>query len=80
MKYRDHQGGLKESMKTVREFSTINELKEHFRQLGRIVEEVRFKHIGIDKRTGWNTYYVLQRLKGEYDFTVAGMSDSLLDD
>ena len=82
MKYRDHRGNLADSMKTEREVNLINEIKEHlnkfYNQFGKEIEEVKFKHVGFDDRINWDTYYVLQRLKGEKDFTVAGMSDGYL--
>ena len=82
MKYRDHKGGLSASLETTREILSINELKEHlnsfFKHYGKEVEEIKFEHIGIDERTGWDTFYVLQRLKNESDFTIAGMSDGQL--
>jgi len=67
-------------MKTVQEVSTIEEIKQHlnvfYNQFGKSVEEIKFKYAGMDSRINWDTYYVLQRLEGETDFTVAGMSDS----
>ena len=82
MKYRDHCGGLSESMKTTREVSTIQQIVDHlngfYNHFGKRVVEIKFKHACFDKRINWDTYYVLQRLDGETDFTVAGMSDGLL--
>jgi len=82
MKYRDHRGSLSDSMETVQEVSTIEEIKQHlnkfYNQYGKSVEEIKFKHVGMDERINWDTYYVLQRLNGETDFTVAGMSDGCL--
>lgn len=81
MKYRDHRGSLADSMETVQEVSTIEEIKSHlnkfYNQFGKSVEEIKFKHVGMDYRINWNTHYVLQRLDGETDFTVAGMSDGV---
>ena len=42
---------------------------------GKEVEEIKFKYTRYDERINWDTYYVLQRFKGEDNFTVAGMSD-----
>ena len=79
MKYRDHRGSLAASMETEREVNSINEIKEHlnkfYKQFEKEIKEIRFKHVGFDDRIGWDTYYVIQRLKGEKEFTVAGMSD-----
>lgn len=79
MKYRDHKGSLHDSMKTERQVSSVDEIKAHlnkfYNQFGKKVEEIKFKYVGFDDRINWETYYVLQRLKGERRFTVAGMSD-----
>lgn len=79
MKYRDHRGGLKESMETVIEVHNVQEIIDHLNRIyestGMIVEEVKFGANIFDERTGWDTYYVLQRFKGEDKFTVAGCSD-----
>lgn len=79
MKYRDHRGGLAESMKTVREIETIEDIRTHldflFFEFSEEVEEIKVKHVGLDHRNGWDTYYVLFRLKGEDIFYVGGMSD-----
>ncbi len=82
MKYRDHRGSLADSMKTAQEVSTIEEIKQHlnkfYNQFKKSVVEIKFEHAGMDDRIKWDTYYVLQRLEGETDFTVAGMSDGVL--
>ena len=82
IKYRDHRGSLDESMKTVKEFYTIEELKKHldkpYKKLGKRVVEIKFTHVGFDDRIGWDTYYVLIRFDGETDFMIAGMSDNIL--
>jgi len=82
MKYRDHAGSLADSMETVQEVSTIEQIKQHlnkfFNQFGKSVAEIKFKYDSFDNRINWDTYYVLQRLEGENDFTVAGMSDGCL--
>ncbi len=76
-KYRDHRGGLSESLKTTIEISVkgdiVKRLNSNLKDFGAEVAEIKFKYCGFDKRTGWDTYYVLQRLKGEIGFTVAGM-------
>ena len=82
MRYRDHLGSLSESMRTVQEFIKIEEIKDHlnkfYNQFGKSVVEIRFEHIGMDERINWDTYYVLQRLEGSSNFTVAGMSDGII--
>jgi len=79
VKYRDHKGGLAEAMKTVIEVSSIDEIKAHlnesWNQFGKTVEEIKFRYVGYDDRIDWETFYVLQRFKGETEFTVAGMSN-----
>lgn len=79
MKYRDHRGGLKESMETQIEVNNkqdiINHLNDFFNEFGETVEEIKFEYVGLDKRTGWNTYYVLKRYKNKKEFSVAGMSN-----
>ena len=82
MKYRDHKGGLAESLKSTIEVNSIDEIKSHlnkfYNQFGKEVDEIKFQYVGMDERIGWNTYYVLQRLKEEDTFTVAGMSDGII--
>lgn len=79
MKYRDHRGGLKESMDTVLEFGLFSELEAHLKNLNsKKVVEIKFEYVGFDVRIGWDTYYVLQRLEGQRNCTVAGMSDGTL--
>lgn len=82
MKYRDHKGSLDESLQTVIEVNSINEIKDHLNEFynpfGLEVEEIKFKYTCMDNRIGWNTWYVLQRFEGEKSFSVAGMSDGIL--
>ena len=82
MKYRDHKGSLAESLKSTIEVNSIDEIKSHlnkfYNQFGKDVDEIKFQYVGMDERIGWNTYYVLQRLKEEDAFTVAGMSDGII--
>ena len=84
MRYRDHKGSLRESMKTERKVKSksdiINHLNKMYKPFGAEIEEIKFKHVGMDERIGWETYYVLQRFKGNKDFTVAGMSDGCFDE
>ena len=82
MKFRHQKGSLEESIKDIKEFSTIDEIKAHLNKhpcnLRNLVEEVKFKYAGFDERIGWNSFYVLQRIEGESRFTVAGISDGFL--
>jgi len=75
MKYRDHCGGLAESMATVQEMQSAEDLLHHLQFVYGAVPAFGFKHIGYDKRTGWDTYYVMVILVGEVQPFVAGMSD-----
>ena len=79
MRYRDHRGTLKESMKTVIEVSSINDiichLNKDYKRFNKKIKEIKFERVGLDERIKWDTYYVLQRFKGENNFTIAGMSD-----
>ena len=83
MKYRDHRGSLSVSMETEIEVSSIKELKDHlnksWKAFGRTVAEIKFSYCCYDDLIGWDTYYVLQRLVGEPDFWVAGMSNGILE-
>lgn len=83
MKYRDHKGSFSDSMETVKDFSTIDEIKEHlnnfYNNSANSVVEIKFIHQGIDERNNWDTYIVLQRLRHETEFTVVGMSDGCID-
>lgn len=83
MKYRDHAGSLSASMETVIEVNSIEEIIQHlnkyYNRFSESVAEIKFEYCDFDQRTGWDTYYVLHRLEGETDFTVAGMSDGQLE-
>ena len=58
------------------EEALLAHLNNGWKLFGRTIEEIKFEHIGMDDRTRWDTYYVLQRLNGEDDFVVAGMSNN----
>lgn len=76
MKYRDHKGGLEESMATVQEFETKEELLEYLdKRWAFMVEDISFKHMGYDDRVDWDTYYVLAHLAGFKKPVVVGMSN-----
>lgn len=79
MKYRDHKGGFDESMKTLKNFNSIEEIKKHLTELnGREVVEIKFEYAGYDVRNMWNSSYVMQKFKGEKTFVPAGFSDGQL--
>lgn len=70
MKYRDHRGGLRESMATEITVNTLQELKDHLSiKRNKEVKDIEFKYSCYDYRTEWDTYYVI------VDGVVAGMSD-----
>lgn len=81
MKYRDHTGGLKESMETKREVNSLSELKAHLQSkydekvFGKILE-IKFEYSSFDSRTGWDTWYVMIKTESQKGFIVAGMSDN----
>lgn len=64
MKFREHRGGLIESMKTLVELNTRREFSHH---LGKVVRKIvpkeactiRFVEYGFDTRIGWDTYLVI---------------------
>lgn len=62
MKYREHRGGLSESMETVREIASTREAiaLEAGLMLGRLVtpDEVRVSPYGYDARIMWDTHIV----------------------
>jgi len=80
MRYRDHKGGLTESLNTTRnvysKMELLNYLNKQYSAWGKGITELKFKHVGMDKRIGWDTYYVLIKLQGQDNFSVAGMSDA----
>lgn len=82
MKYRDHRGSLSESLLTIQEFETTDELINHLNKdyapFNKEVEEIKFEYVGLDDRIGWDTYNVSLRLKDEISFFIAGMSDGEL--
>jgi len=72
IKYRDHRGGLDESMQTLKEFESIEDLKKYV--IERSIKEgnpLRFVHMesshieikeysdGPDKRIGWDKTYIV---------------------
>jgi hypothetical protein len=82
IKYRDHKGSLSDSIDTIKEVYSVEQIKQHlnkyYKQFEKSVEEIKFEYLGHDDIINWDTYYVFQRLKGETEFTVAGFSDGFL--
>lgn len=81
MRYRDHKGSLKESLKTTITVDAIKDLQSHLESqdiFNRKIETIKFEYIGFDYRIAWNSYYVLQKFKNADNFTVAGISDDFL--
>jgi len=75
MKYRDHRGSLSDSMETVQEFDTFEDLKEYleykWRQMYYVVEQVKIEPYGFDERIDWDTHIVTVQLKdvhGQYEY------------
>ena len=81
MKYRDHKGGLEESLATTIDVNSSSDIIAHlnlfYNQFGVEVEEIKFEHCGYDHRINWDTYYVLARLNGSAEFRINGMSDGV---
>jgi hypothetical protein len=84
LKYRDHRGSLSESMETVQEFDTVEQIVIHlnkfYNHFNAEVVEIKFVKSVYDDRINWDTYNVTYRLKNETAFCVAGMSDGKFDD
>ena len=82
IKYRDHRGSLSDSMLTVIEVESkqdiINHLNKFYKQFGKEVCEIKFVYSTYDDRIKWDTYYVLQKLKESDEFTIAGMSNGIV--
>lgn len=80
MLFRDHRGTLVDSMMTTQTVNTIEEIKNHinkvFSHYDKICIDIIFTHAGLDKRIGWDTYYVSAKFEGESDYMIVGMSDS----
>jgi hypothetical protein len=77
MKFREHRGGLDESMKDIYEFSSIAELKQHVENWFKVpVLDICIKYYCYDERIAWDTYLVSIKLEGEKDFWAIGYADS----
>lgn len=59
MRYRDHRGSLNESMETVKEFTTKDELGLHLKELHPYLNgKITIEPYAFDKRIGWDTHIV----------------------
>ena len=81
--YRDHRGHLDESMATVQEVASLADLNEHlnksFDGFPWKVEAIKFEHLGLDERTGWDTYAVMVKyLPNGHKFYPFGFSNGIL--
>lgn len=77
MKYRDHRGSLSESMKTLKEFNSLEALHKHIQSIWGEdvkVEDISFQYSCYDKRINWNTYYVCIKTDLAHPSCI-GMSD-----
>ena len=76
--YRDHRGSLDESMKTVQQMGSLQELKDHlspfFGDGGVVV-----KPYAEDKRIGWDTHIVTHNGRG-VGFTDGPVKDEMKDE
>lgn len=77
-KFREHRGGLEESMKTVVPMSTMKEIQDFAKeQLSIFKCEFRFSEIEVkfyayDKRIGWDCHIVTMP-----DYGVLGWTDGM---
>ena len=65
MLYRDHKGGLSESMRTVVEVDTREELEAHVRKKFPDFRELIIEPYGFDDRIMWDTYIVVIRYEND---------------
>lgn len=74
VKYRDHRSTLSDSMKTVREICSMDDLRDHLESTYIFPgSEITVKPYGYDKRINWNTYIVCM------DGQAVGFTDGPLD-
>lgn len=79
VKFRNVAELLTESMETVQEFGSSEELKiylnDKYGKFSDSVEDVKFRYLGMDSRINWDTYLVTIKLKSRTDFIAAGYTD-----
>ena len=57
--FRFHRGSYNESMKTTKQFVTVNEMKDYIASKGYSKEDIIIeKSHKLDTRNGWDTHYV----------------------
>jgi hypothetical protein len=79
MRYREHRGSLQESMQTVIEIASKEELIQHLnkRLQGRKeIRDISFQHAVYDTRIDWDTWYVIVHFEDDEKPQIMGMSDS----
>ncbi|TQI72258.1 hypothetical protein JM79_3215 [Gramella sp. Hel_I_59] len=79
IKFRNQCGGLEESMKTVQEFDTEDQLKTYLEKYHHaVIKKIKFKHQVYDHRIGWDSYYVsvyIQWFLGHWHWQCVGISN-----
>ncbi len=76
MLYRDHRGGFKESMETVIEINSLQELYDHVKKsFSRYPTRILFHYQGHDPRNKWDTYTVMAELEGNDHAFPIGQSN-----
>ena len=81
MKFRLHRGSLEESMKTVVEIKSPDELRKVIQDNTPWLKGepiIDFVYAGWDQRVGWDTFYVTVRGPIDTGPHVVGMSDGLM--
>ncbi len=81
IKYRDHRGSLAESMETVQEFETGEDLVDYLKKDSSFpvfIHLVEIKHYCFDKRINWETHIVTVKGFGVMGFTDGKFSKGRL--
>lgn len=73
MKFRQHRGGLKESLETTVEVFTFPELAEVVHAIWPEMTGIKLEHIGTDDRIGWDTYNVVIEFQDRW--VIIGQTD-----
>lgn len=60
VKFRLHRGSLKDSLETVKEVTSLDEVKEIVKLERFTVGDLHCKYCGFDERIGWDTWLVLE--------------------
>ena len=80
MKYRSHTGSLKKSLETAIQVFSEADLIEHinnvWKDTGISFDRIKFEYSCYDRRTGWDTYYVMGIRSDNGETVVVGMSDN----